>query len=128
VDSGAQPTNIGRAFTQAYQWAGESDSSAASLSSDGGDAFGSLHAGAASFRPRLLPSAKPLPAVHESIGGRRPSLPARRVVISGGLGGAASDTEYDHDRDLYTQTLTVCMQPVAETVHRSAAAVQGSAR
>ena len=84
------PTNM-----QAHQWEGENDSIAGGPARGTGDAFGTACAGAALFRLRLLPTKQPvlIPASFQGPGAPVP----RRIIVSGGLGGALRDARANLD-------------------------------
>lgn len=81
---------------QAHRWEGENDSTAGGPARGPGDAFGTSCAGAAVFRPRLLPTLQQPVLVPATITGPSAVIP-RRIVISGGVGGASRDARADLD-------------------------------
>ena len=88
---------------QAHHWEGENDSTAGGPARGTGDAFGTACAGTAQFRPRLLPTVQQPGRIARSI--IRPgALLLRRIVISGGLGGASRTAKAD-------RTLAVMLWP-----------------
>ena len=77
---------------QAHQWEGENDFTAGGPARGTGDAFGTACAGAAQFRPRLLPTLQQPGLIVGTITGPGALVP-RRIMISGGLGGASRDAK-----------------------------------